>query len=215
MAEDYTLTAAPRDSSVKPRALRRAQQVPGVVYGRAFSATSVVFEARALSRMIQRAGRSTLIRLHLAGDPTPQDVLVRDIQRDPVTNQILHVDLYAVVADQMVRNVVPLVQHGEAPVLEQGGVVLQLLDSLEIECLPRNMPQSIVIDVSGLDSFDSRINVADLQIPEGVEVLTDVDTEVITITIPVEEVEEEVEEIEEVEEGAEAEAGEADAEPEQ
>jgi large subunit ribosomal protein L25 len=106
------------------------------------------------------------------------------VQRDPVTSRLLHIDLYRTQAGEAVRLTVPLVHVGEAPVVEVGGVVLSLLDELEIECLPRDVPEAIHVDLSSLVDMQSVITVADLAIPEGVTVLTDPETDVVRVSLP-------------------------------
>lgn len=206
MADTYTLTAQPRDPGIKARALRRAGMVPGVVYGRQVAATSVQIESASLSRLLQRTGGSTIVALRIEGQPEPYQVLIREVQRDPVSRRVQHVDLYAVSADQPVRAEVPLVLHGEAPVVELGGVVVQVLDLLHIEALPRDLPRSIAVDATKLVDFDSGYTVADLTIPEGVTVLTPETTGVVSVTVSAAQAEEEAEAAEAAEAAAEAEA---------
>lgn len=184
MATTITLKAAPRDKSLKAIALRRAGQVPGVIYGHGFETVGVQFDYRSIELVTLHAGTSRLVTVSIGGDSETHDTFVRDVQRDPVTGQILHVDLLAVVANETMRNMVPIVQHGEAPVVEEGGVIVQLMDNLEVECLPRDMPAEIVVDISQLTDFSSQIRVSDLPIPAGVTVMDDPDAEVIAITVP-------------------------------
>jgi large subunit ribosomal protein L25 len=214
MADVLILAAEKRDFSQKARALRRAGKLPAVVYGRAIPTTSVKLEADAAARTVAEAGYNRLIALNVSGDDQPQTVLVRDVQRDPVTRDIVHLDFYAVVADQTVSTEVPIVQTGVAPVVELGGTVVQTLESLEVECLPGDMPTEIVVDISGLESFGDSIAVADLPIPANVDVLADADLEVIHVAAPrMEEEEEEEEELLDVEgEEVEGEAAEGEGE---
>lgn len=207
MATTISLTAAPRDKTLKTAALRREGQVPGVIYGPRFETKGVQFDYRSVELVILHAGTSRLITVSIGGDNEAHDTFLRDVQRDPVTGQILHVDLMAVVATETMRNLVPIVQYGEAPVVDEGGIVVQILDNLEVECLPRDMPAEIVVDISQLKELGDQIRVADLAIPEGVTVLEDPEAEVITITVPHAALVEE-EELEAAEAEEEAEAGE-------
>lgn len=192
MASTITLTAEPRSAEMRPKALRRAQLVPGVLYGPQFESRSLQFDVRGLTRVLQQAGTSALIELTIDGTEGTEIVLVRDIQRHPVNRAILHVDLYRTQADVAIRLEVPLVQRGEAPVLEQEGVYLNTqLDALEIECLPGDVPASIEVDITRLVDMDSAITVADLEIPAGVTVLTPMDADVVRPAIAAVEIEEE------------------------
>lgn len=215
MASTISLTAHPRSPEARPRALRRAQFVPGVLYGPKYETRALQFETATLLRVLKRAGTSHLIDLTIDGVDGNELVLVREVQRHPVTHALWHVDLYRTQADVAIRVEVPIVHHGEAPALEEGGFINTLLDVLEIECLPRDMPDAIVVDLSVLTDMDSVITVADLQVPEGVTVLTPEDTVVLRPAFAAieEEAEEEVEEAEEeaVEGEEEAPEGEEDA----
>jgi large subunit ribosomal protein L25 len=183
MATIISLSAEPRNVSLKPGALRRTKMVPGVVYGRGIAAKSVQFESAALTRTIRQAGTSHLVALSIAGSDTAQRVLVREVQRDPVNGRILHVDLYAIVAGQRIHNMVPLVHRGEASALKLGGIVAQTLDTVEVECTPEDMPEFIELDLSLLVDMHSRIKAGDLVIPAGVTLVTPADMEVVRITI--------------------------------
>ncbi len=179
MASMITLTALPRSNDAKPKALRRAQYVPGVLYGPQYETRALQFESARLLRVLQQAGTSHLLELTIDGVQGTELVLVREIQRHPVSRALLHVDLFRTQADVAIRLEVPIVHRGEAPAILHGGYVNTLLDALEIECLPRNVPDSIVVDLSVLVDMDSEITVADLVVPEGVTVLTPADAVVV------------------------------------
>jgi large subunit ribosomal protein L25 len=206
MAEMLTLEAQPRNVEMNPRALRRANLIPGVMYGREFETRSLQFEQRTLMRLVQQAGTSNLVALSVEGEKDTHDVLIRDIQRDPVTGSIVHVDFYRTLADVAITASIPIVVTGESPMVELGGTVALLLEFLDIECLPRDMPASFEVDAGQLDSFDALLTVADLDIPEGVTSLAADDTEIARVIAPRQEEEEEVEEEEILLEGEEGEA---------
>jgi large subunit ribosomal protein L25 len=213
MATRIGISATPRTQEVKAKDLRRQDKVPAVLYGRDYASRALQFDYLAALRVVQQAGTSQLVMLDVEGDDQEHMVLIRQIQRDPVTEAILHLDLYRLVAGVAVTTEVPVVQRGVAPVIESlGGIVNQLLDTLEIECMPNNMPQYLELDVSGLVDFSSFLTVADIEVPEGVEILVAPDTELIRVltprseeeleeaaTISVEEGEEEVVEVEDEE----------------
>ncbi len=183
---NYTITALPRDSKVTPRALRRSGYIPCVMYGRESAPESIQVETAQLTRLVSRAG-SSLVSITVEGVDRPFSALVREVQRDPVNRRLVHVDFMTVQANQIIRNVIPIVQKGTAPVVQRGGVVIQILERLEIECLPANMPHSIPIDISKLTAFNSHLTVADLQIPANVTVLTPSDAEVVHAMAPMRE----------------------------
>jgi large subunit ribosomal protein L25 len=159
---------------------------------------------------------NTLIELSVDG--TAQTVLVKELQRDPVRGRPIHTDFYLVDLDKKVEVSVPIHLTGKAPGVELGGILDHPLREIELECLPRAIPESIDVDVSGLDVGDS-IHVRDLELPEGVSVSTDVNLAVASVVAPVvveepvaEEVEEGEEPVAEGEEAAEAPAESAESE---
>jgi large subunit ribosomal protein L25 len=184
--------------------------VPGVVYGRDFDPRQVQFPYLIIERLIQHAGTSHIIGLSIEGEADPYMALIRDVQRDPVTGRIMHIDLYRVVAGQAIRSSVPVIQTGESPIATaELATITQALDTVEVECLPGDMPESIVVDISGLTELSDHITAGDLVAPENVRILTAPDTEIIQVTaLRPEEVEEELE----VAEGAEVEGVEAEGE---
>jgi len=183
---EYTITALPRESKLTPRALRRSGYTPCVMYGRESAPASIQIETAQLARLISRAG-SSMVTITVEGVDTPYSALVREVQRDPVTRRLVHVDFLTVQANQVIRNEIPIVQKGFAPVVQRGGVIIQILERVEIECLPADMPHSIPIDISSLATFNSHLTVADLEIPANITVLTPMDAEVVHAMAPMRE----------------------------
>ncbi|NLG27321.1 MAG: 50S ribosomal protein L25 [Chloroflexi bacterium] len=211
MANVISFAAQPRDASLTNKALRRANKTPGVMYGRAFQAMPLQFDTPAATKLVRDAGKSRLVSVTIAGFEAIQDAFIREIQRDPVSGDVLHIDLYAVVADQTITNFVPLIAEGRAPALEKGLIVTQLLETIEVECLPRDMPAALVVDMTRIVDLHSHLTVADLAIPAGVTVLIDSDTEVAHAAMPAYEEAEAAPEAEAVEGAAEAKPGAAPA----
>jgi large subunit ribosomal protein L25 len=184
MVTMISLAAKPRDVSMNPKALRRAEVIPGVVYGHNYAPKAVQFDYFPLARTVLQAGTSHFVSLTIEGEPEAQRVLVREVQRHPVTSRIMHIDLMAVMAGERIRIEVPLVQRGEAPAIQLGGIVVQLLGALQVECLPDDMPAEFRLDLSRLTDLHSHLSVADLEIPENVTVLTPADTDLIQVSVP-------------------------------
>lgn len=214
MAGTITLAAVPRDMTTKAKALRRKGQIPGVVYGHGYAPRAIQFDRLSIRRAIGQAGSSRIITFTIEGEPEEHMVLMRDVQRDPVSARLLHVDLYKVLAGEEIRNMVPLVLVGRAPVEELGATVAQILDEIEVQCLPVDMPAAIECDVSVLHDLHDHLTVGDLVIPANVTVLTDLDADIVQMAIPrgIEEEEEAEEAAEALAEAAEAEAEEAEDE---
>lgn len=189
----------------KVKGLRAEGWVPAVLYGSSIDAQSIQAEAKALRRVLQQAGLYHLISLKV-GKKKPVMVLARNIQRSPVKHELLHVDFQQVVMTEKIATEVPLHLAGEAPaVKELGGILVQGLDALQIECLPSDLPPAIEVDISRLAEYNAAISVGDLSLPEAITILSDPDSLIAKIEAP-----RLVEEIEELEEPAEAE----EAEPE-
>lgn len=174
--EKLILTAKTRGLSKPERsALRRAQQVPAVVYGHNYAPVSIAISAGELERVYNKGGMSTLIELSVEG-AKPETVVIHDIQRHPVNGRFLHADLYHVKMDEKMSAEVPIVLTGIAPaVKELSAILVHHLDHLKVDCLPKDLPHEISVDISGLDKFGAEIMVKDVVLPNGVTVDADVD----------------------------------------
>lgn len=129
-----------------------------------------------------------------------QYVMVKEIQYHPVTDDVIHIDLMRVRRDEKMTISVSLELIGSSVGVKEGGVMMQNLTSIEISCLPADVPENVTVDISDLE-LNANLNVEDLEIPEELEVLTSGDISVVSCQPPKEEVEEELEEELELEEG--------------
>ena len=164
--------------------LRRQGLVPAVVYGRDLDTQTIQINARALDQVLSVAGTHQLINLQVE-NKKPQLTLARDIQRDVIRRNYIHVDFYAVKMDQKVHAQVPLEIEGESPaVRELGGILTQGLDQLDVECLPSDLIASIAVNVETLEEFNDTIIVADLEVPDTLTVLSDPDSMVAKVEAP-------------------------------
>ena len=152
------------------------------MYGRNVKSTAIQIETAPLKRVIARAGKTALLSLKIDKARKPDLVLIKGIQRDPVTGELLHVDFYQVKMTEKLRLEVPLVLVGKAPVAkDKEGVLIQELNSVEVECLPANIPHNIEVDVSNLAEIDQVIHVKDIFVSEGVTILTELENVVAKI----------------------------------
>lgn len=166
MATAIKLAAAVRDGAAK--ATRRDGAVPAVLYGHGIEAKSIQVDSRAFAKVFSQSGETSLIVLDM-GDGGEHNVLVRDIQRHPIKNNVIHVDFYQVRMDEKITADVPLVFVGtSAAVKDLGGVFVHPMDEVELEALPKDLPHNIEVDVSILDSFEKVIHISDLKLPEAV-----------------------------------------------
>jgi large subunit ribosomal protein L25 len=182
--EQYELNVAPRQVIGKQvKALRRAGQVPVNLYGRGIEPMALQADAKTVTRVLSRTGQSRLINLNVLGHPQPQIVLAREIQREPITGSLYHVDFMAVSMTERIRVETQVVLVGESPAEQRGeGVLVHAITNLEIECLPGDLIDAIRVDVSTLDKVDAQISVKDLQVPESIKILADPDEMVVRVT---------------------------------
>ncbi|MPZ88080.1 MAG: 50S ribosomal protein L25 [Nitriliruptorales bacterium] len=206
MADQVALAARPRPGKGKgeARALRREGKVPAVAYGAGLEAIPVWVDALELYHALHTdAGENAIIALSI-GDGAHL-ALARDLQRHPVRRDVLHVDFVTVSRTVKVTVEVPIVLRGEAPGVDEGGIAEQSHYALQIEVLPLEVPDQLVVDISEMSIGDVK-RVADISLPDEVAVLDHLETPVVSIVVPHLEVpEEEVE-------GEEAEAAEAEDE---
>lgn len=204
----YELVVQPREITGKQsKQLRREDLVPGVVYGNEVKAESIQVLHRELDRVYLHAGSNTLVDLKIGDTATPRKVFIHNVQRNPVSHNLTHVDFMVVNLLEEITTTVQLVLTGESPAVKNGdGVLLQALDHIQIRALPSDILPLIEVDTSVLDDLDKTIHVSDLAVPGNVTVLTSGDELVAKVTALRAEPEEEVEAEEaaaEIAEGAE------------
>ena len=206
MSKQVSLAAQARSGNGKgeARALRRQGRVPAVAYGNDLDPTPISVDSLELYHALHTdAGANAILRLDVAGDT--HLALAREIQRHPVRREVLHVDFVTVSRNVKVSVDVPLHLEGveDAPGTQEGGVISQELYALPVDVLPLEVPDSITVDVSGMNVGDT-LRVSDLRVPSGVDVTADSETTVATCVVPTLDVPED----EATEEAAEGAAGE-------
>lgn len=204
-----TLTALPRDSKKKAKELRRAGQVPGVVYGPKTKNISIECKYQELHKAYVAAGESTIVELSVEGKNIP--VLIHQLHFDPMTGDYEHIDFFALDMTKEVTTNVPIRTIGEAPgVKELGGVLIKNKDHVTVKCLPKDLPHDIEVDLSKLVNFYDAVTVGSLSVPKGVKILDEAEEILVSIAPPRKE-EEETPVVAAVAEGEVAAAGEAAA----
>lgn len=162
--------------------LRRAGFLPAVVYGEGVSSLPITILYKEFERVFKEAGESTLIKLEVDGKP--YNVLIHDISRDPLKGYALHADFYAVRLDKEIRARVPVEFAGESPAVKnEGGILVKVVQEIEVEALPQNLPHWLKADLSLLDTINSRLLVKDIPLPQGVKVHVDLE-EVVALVEP-------------------------------
>ena len=173
--ETLSITLSPREvTGKKVSRLRQAGIVPVHFYGPGVDSASLQADLMTLRKVLISAGRNVPITVKVEGEKGQNICFVRETQVHPVTEALLHVDFYRVDVSQTVRAEVPIILEGEPPaVLNLGGILLQPFDTLEVEALPLDMPESFRIDVTVLEDFTSSVRVGDIEVDEGVNILRD------------------------------------------
>jgi len=158
----------------KVRHLRRQDITPVHLFGRNVESMALQCDTAVLQRVLVQAGKTGLISLKLDTAKKPRNVLVREVQRDPPTGRLLHVDFYQVKITEKIKVDVPIVLVGEAPALKlKDNMLIQELDSLSIECFPDKIPASIKLDISSLTEAEQAIRVRDITLDEEVTISHD------------------------------------------
>lgn len=176
----------------KTKALKDAGIIPAVVYGNKIKNIMLEVNYKEFLKVLKEAGESSLLELKAEGEKEKRPVLIHEIQKDPVTGQIIHVDFFQASLKEEVEVEVPLVFEGVAlAVKELGGTLVKNISELEVKALPQNLPHEIKVSIDGLKTFDDHILVRDLILPVGVKATAKPD-EIVALVTEAEKVEEEL-----------------------
>ena len=220
MADNVDLQAEERDTRGKnaARRLRASGMTPAVLYGEgneAGGSTALAIPTKIVDYTLHHFGDNALYNIELDGDTSTARVV--DAQRDSVSGLLVHVDFAPVNMREIIEITVPLTVTGDAPGVDEGGVLQQVAYEIQVESLPGDIPQEITLDVSGL-GMNENLTLGDLTLPEGVTLLSEPEEVAVTVTAPTEITEEEMEAagiVEEPTDEAEAAEGEEVAEGEE
>lgn len=166
----------------KVNKLRKAGQIPAVIYGHGIKSQPLFVLAKEFDKVFKEAGESSLIALEIEGKK--HNVLIHDIVRDPLTDQIIHIDFYQVKMGEKIKAKVPLVFIGDSPAVKaEGGVLVRNIQEVEIEALPQDLPRHLEVDISSLASFQDHIFIKDLPISGSAKILAEAN-EIVASVIP-------------------------------
>src|SRR5205823_14818506 len=187
MAKQVKLKAEPR-ASVGRSAVRKLKArgvIPAIIYGGKDKPQPLQVSARDINAMMSHAsGENVLVELEIAGEKSNRTALVQEVQHSPVRGDILHIDFHAISMDETIQAEVPLEPIGVPNGVKNfGGLLEQSLRALSIECLPRDLPDRITVDVSALNIGDS-IHVRDIQLPPGVTAKVQSDLTAFSVLAP-------------------------------
>jgi len=172
------IDVAPRSKEAKANALRRKGYVPGILYGIDQENRPIVFDKTNLTTVIQKYGENALLEISLEDEIKP--VVIKEVQRDPVTHEIAHIDLQTVQKNRKIHTSVPVMVKGLGIVERKGGIVQHQLDRIEIEGYSTDIPKYVTVDVSNLYP-GQKLQVGDLEISEELSILTPKQEVVVTV----------------------------------
>lgn len=177
----HSLSASKRDLlGRKVKKLRASGQIPATVYGKKVESASITVSADDFTKTYNEAGETGLVELSVGS--SVRQVLIHHVQKDPVTRAILHIEFHQVDLKEKVHANVPLVLVGESPaIMEKRGVLLTILDEIEVEALPTDLVDKIEVDVSKLSEVNQEVKIGDLTIPAGLTVLSDATLTVVKV----------------------------------
>jgi len=210
--ENLTLSTTNRSVlGKKTRFLRRQGITPVHIFGHNIKSVALQCDTAELQSIIARAGMTKLVTLEIGGNKRPRTVFIREIQKDPIKGQLIHVDFYQVKKTEKIKVDVPIILFGEAPAMkEKDRLLTHGVTSLSIECLPTEVPPQIQVDLSPLEELEQAIYIRDITLSPGITIMTDPEQLVAKVSVArVAKVEEVVAEEVVAEEAAEEAAAEA------
>src|SRR3989344_7289020 len=170
----------------KTKSIKANGLVPAVVYGPGVKNISVQVDEKEFKKVFAKAGESSLIELSCEGEKEKKPVLVHEVQKNPVTDSIIHIDFYQADLKEEVEVAVPLVFEGVAPAeKELGGTLNKNMLEIEVKALPQDLPHELKVNVEILKTFEDHILVENLVVPTGVEILKKPDEIVASVLAPV------------------------------
>lgn len=185
MAEAVVLNCEKRDLSTKSylRSLRKKGKIPAVVYGHQLENLHISLDARRVGKILHTHGLYGIFNLLLENRDQPVTALIREVQRDPISGEINHIDFLRISMEETITATVPVILHGEEAILSKGGILQGGIKEVEVECLPGNLPDVIRQDISHLDIGD-KLTVGQLTVPAGVKILTEPEAVVASVLSP-------------------------------
>lgn len=186
------LEAQKRDTQESLDTIRTGGYIPSVCYGPDMESAAISISQREFIQLTNKASSSTIVDLNIDGEE--HEVLIKQIDRHPVTEHVLHVDFYAIKRGAEMEISIPIEFVGESPAAKDGAVVTEVMYELPVVCRPRDLVDYIEIDLSALTEVGSHITVADITLPEGITATTEPDETIAIASAPVEEPEEDEEE---------------------
>lgn len=183
MAQQLELAVNQREVTGKAsKRLRKAGIIPANIYGHKEASQAIQIDATEFDRLRRSHGATGIVTLRMLDGADIQTALIRHVQHDPVSGKVIHVDFFRVTMDESVTVKVQLHFVGESSaVKDEGGVLLHLLEAVEVECLARNIPEYIEVDITPLTEIDSMIHAGDIKLPADIKLVTDLHEGVVKV----------------------------------
>lgn len=173
--------------------VRRRGYVPGIIYGSNSSNLTVELDKIEINRIVKSFGENSLVNVIIDGNNYPS--MIKEIQRDPITKDIIHIDLQQIDSKEKIRTSIPIMLSGKQ-VVNRDGILQHQLKKIEVECYPKNIPKFVSVDVSNLE-LGSALKVSDVEFGEDFTILNDEDEIIVSLTSPKAEKEKEEDTIDE------------------
>ena len=179
----YNLTVLARDKRKKGKQLLKEGFIPAVMYGPAREAKALVVGTKDFTNIFREAGKSQIISIEIEGKTFP--TLVHALERDPLSDAIIHIDFYQTTKGHKVFATIPLIFKGIPPgVRDKGGTLVTNMREVEVEAFPEALPPSFEVRLTRLEEFGDEIFVSDLVLPEGVNLITPREVVIVSLLAP-------------------------------
>ncbi|HCJ67217.1 MAG TPA: 50S ribosomal protein L25, partial [Elusimicrobia bacterium] len=185
MVEEIMLKSEKRDKLTKGqlKTKRKEGKIPAIIYGENQPSLTLFVEEKKFQKILHTSlGENVIINLEVEQE-NPKTVMIKEIQRNPLNDNLIHIDFQQISLTKKIELTVPLQVIGEAVGVKSGGILEQHLWELKIRCLPTKIPQSITVDVNNLELGKS-ISVRDLTVPKGVDILQNLEQVVVSVVSP-------------------------------
>ncbi len=166
-----------RDQNKKAESYRKENKIPGVIYGPDLESTPVYADEKSINQILQEHEFGLF---EFEFENKKYQGILREIQKHPITQKLIHFDIYVPSLEKEIETKIPIEFVGESPVIRKGGVLNFNLHELEVKALPRDLLDKIIVDVSKIEEIGQSIYVKDLNIPPNIKVLVDPNTVIVT-----------------------------------
>ncbi len=176
MANQVELEVTPREAQGKAvnKRMRKEGILPANIFGHNEASQAITVNAKSFDHLRRSHAATSVIALRLPDGAAIQTALIRRMQRDPRSGKVIHVDFFRISMSERINVKVALHLVGEAPAVKiEGGVLLHLMDTLEVECIAGDIPESLDVDISGLVQIDDMLHAEDVQLPPNFVLITD------------------------------------------